>query len=154
MQRELQRLTDAGIILREQRDVQPVYRPNKDCPIYSELRSIVVKTMGVSSAVRDVLQTFVDQIQVAFIFGSFAKATETTQSDVDALIVGQVSMKALAPVLASLQDILHREVNPVIYPLEEYRARLADENHFLTSLQSEPKIFLIGTQDKLDRLGK
>jgi predicted nucleotidyltransferase len=154
IQRELQRLTEAGIILRELRDLQPIYRANKDCPIYTELRSLVVKTMGVSIALRDALKTFGDQIQVAFIFGSFARGGESAKSDVDVLIIGDVSMRDLAAALRSVQDELSREVNPVIYPADEHRGRIADGNHFLTSLQSEPKIFLIGTQDELGRLGK
>jgi len=154
IQRELLRMTDAGIILREQKDLQPVYRANKDCPIYMELRSLVVKTMGVSIALRDALKTFGDQIQIAFIFGSFARGEETAKSDVDVLIIGEVSMRDLAAALHSVQDELNREVNPVVYPADEYGGRIADGNHFLTSLQNEPKIFLIGTQDELERLGK
>ena len=153
VQRELQRLTEAGIILREQRDLQPVYRANKDCPIFPELRALVVKTMGVSIALRDALKKFGDQIQVAIIFGSFARGEESVKSDVDALIIGNVSMRDLVGELNGVQDALNREVNPVVYPADEYRSRIADGNHFLTSLQSEPKIFLIGTQDELDRLG-
>ncbi|HEY3295367.1 MAG TPA: nucleotidyltransferase domain-containing protein [bacterium] len=154
IQRELQRLTEAGIILRELRDLQPVYRANKDCPIFTELRSLVAKTMGVSIALRDALKTFGDQIQVAFIFGSFARGGENVKSDVDVLIIGDISMRDLVGVLNSVQDSLNRELNPIVYPADEYRARLKGGNHFLTSLQSEAKIFLIGTSNELDRLGQ
>ena len=154
VQRELQRLTDAGIILREQRDLQPIYRANKGCPIYAELRSLVIKTMGVSVALQDALKALGERVQLAFIFGSFARDGDTAKSDVDVLIIGDVTMLDLAAALRSIQETLGREVNPVVYPADEYRSRLADGNHFLTSIQREPKIFLIGTQDELERLGK
>jgi predicted nucleotidyltransferase len=154
IQRELQRVTQAGIVVRELRDLQPTYRANKDCVIFAELRSIVVKTMGVAAALRNALETLADQIQVAFVFGSMAIAAETVQSDVDVLIIGEISMRDIASTFSNLQGTLGREVNPVIYSPDEYRTRLADGNHFLTALQNEPKIFLIGTQDELNRLGK
>jgi len=69
------------------------------------------------------------------------------------LVIGDVSMRDIASAISDIQATLGREVNPVIYPVDEYRQRLADGNHFLTSLQSEAKMFLIGTQDELDRLG-
>jgi len=40
-QRELKMLTDAGIILREQRGSQIYYRANLSCPYYSEIKEIL-----------------------------------------------------------------------------------------------------------------
>jgi len=153
VQRELKRLTEAGILTRDLRDKQPVYRANKECPIYADLRSIVVKTMGVTRALRDALSPLAEKIRVALVFGSFARVEENSKSDVDLLVIGDVSMRDIASAISDIQATLGREVNPVIYPVDEYRQRLADGNHFLTSLQSEAKMFLIGNQDELDRLG-
>jgi uncharacterized protein len=153
VQRELQRLTEAGILIRDLRDKQPVYRANKECPIYPELKSIVAKTIGVTSALRDALEPLVEKIRVALIFGSFARVEENSKSDVDLLVIGDISMRDVSTAISELQSELGREVNPVIYPIDEYRQQLANGNHFLTSLQSEAKMFLIGNQDELDRLG-
>ena len=47
IQRELKRLTEAGIIQREQVGQQSMYRANRDCPIFTELHTLVIKTFGV-----------------------------------------------------------------------------------------------------------
>lgn len=44
VQRELQCLTRAGIIAREEKGIFVLYRANKESPIYESLRSLVVTT--------------------------------------------------------------------------------------------------------------
>ena len=51
-QREVKRLSDAGIIRRTVSGHQVFYQANPDCPIFGELKSLMVKTTGVA----DVLQ--------------------------------------------------------------------------------------------------
>jgi hypothetical protein len=46
VQRELQRLADAGIIVRTVRDRAAFYQANSACPVYGELRGLVLKTAG------------------------------------------------------------------------------------------------------------
>jgi len=46
VQREVGLLTAAGILERETEGRQVYYRAARECPIYSELRSVVLKTVG------------------------------------------------------------------------------------------------------------
>jgi predicted nucleotidyltransferase len=66
------------------------YRANRDCPIYPELHGLLVKTAGIADVIREALGP-VQGIQLAFIFGSIARGSGDTKSDVDVLIVGAVS---------------------------------------------------------------
>jgi hypothetical protein len=52
------------------------------------------------------------------------------------------------------QDILRREVNPVVYPVEEFKKRLKDKQGFILEVMRGEKIFVIGDEDELARLGK
>jgi hypothetical protein len=52
------------------------------------------------------------------------------------------------------QDRLGRELNPSVYPTGEFRSKVASGHHFLRSVMSEPKIFLIGDKDELGKLAQ
>ena len=153
LQRVLDRLTAAGLVIRESNGNQVFYRANRDCPVYGELRGLITKTSGIADRVAAALQPLAYHIKAAFLFGSVARGEERAGSDIDLMVIGSVSLRQLSPRLAGLQDSLGREINPVTYSPEEYRSKLRDGHHFLTSVQSEPKIFLIGDKDELGRLG-
>ena len=46
VQRELKRLSEAGIITRTGRGRQVDYQVNRDCPIFEELHGLMIKTAG------------------------------------------------------------------------------------------------------------
>ncbi|MCD4655387.1 nucleotidyltransferase domain-containing protein [bacterium] len=45
--------------------------------------SIVKKTSGLTGQIKQALTSLTDNIQIAFIFGSFAKTHQTPESDID-----------------------------------------------------------------------
>ena len=99
VQRELKKLADAKIILRQDRGRQSYYRANKACPIYDELHGLAIKTAGVAEQLSDGLRVLDKSIDLAFIFGSFADGTETTASDIDLFIIGDTSLRAVVGAL-------------------------------------------------------
>jgi predicted nucleotidyltransferase len=152
VQRELKQLADAGIIRRAARHKQVYFRANAACPVFEELKSLVLKTAGVADVLRVALAPLGDRIVVAFIFGSVARAQQKRESDVDCVVVGQVTFSEVVESLADAQQHLAREVNPVVYSPEEFRSKLATGHHFLTRVLKKPKVFLIGDEDELARL--
>lgn len=152
VQRELRRLSRAGILLRSREAHRTYYQSNRECPIYPELRDLVIKTAGVADVLRNALEPLSEGITVAFIYGSVAKGAFTSGSDVDVLVVGSVTFGEVASALAPTQATLGREVNPSVYPPEEFRERLRARNHFLSTVVGEPKAFLIGGEDELTKL--
>ena len=77
-------------------------------PIYKELVGIVKKTFGVVDEIREALNVFDDNIELAFIYGSIAKGTESESSDIDLMLVGKGLhygdiIEALAPIEKTLQ---------------------------------------------------
>ena len=152
IQRELKQLGDAGIIQRTARHNQVFFQANTACPVFEELKSLVVKTAGVVDVLRAALAPLADRIMVAFIFGSVARAEQNRESDVDFVVVGQLAFSEVVESLADAQQHLAREVNPVVYSHEEFRAKVATGHHFLASVLRKPKVFLIGDDDELTRL--
>lgn len=153
-QRELKQLVDAGIITREVRGVQVYYRANAKCPIFNEVKNIVRKTFGVADVIRQSLESTADKIKVAFIFGSVARSADDRKSDIDVMIVGRISFGDVVSLLSPAEEKLSREVNPVVYPVAEFKQRVKGDHHFVKSVLEGEKIFLIGDDSDLARLVK
>jgi predicted nucleotidyltransferase len=151
-QRELKHLSETGIIRRKVRGQQVYFQANPDSPIFHELKSLILKTAGIGDALRNGLAQSADHIKVAFIYGSIAKGEEGPRSDIDLLVVGDVAFSEVVANLQEAQRILCREVNPTVYPPNEFRSKLRANHHFLTSILKGPRIYLIGDENELRRL--
>ncbi|MCX5805627.1 MAG: nucleotidyltransferase domain-containing protein [Proteobacteria bacterium] len=154
IQRELKQLSDAGIILRKAQGRQVYFQANRECPVFNELKSIVIKTVGIGDALRSALAPIADRIPVAFIYGSFADGKEKGGSDVDVLIIGGVTFGEVVNAFQEAQNVIGREINPTVYPVGEIRSKIAENKHFLKSVLNGPMIFLIGDKNELERLAQ
>ena len=152
-QRELSLLTSGGLVQRVRRGNQLYYQANASNPIFAELKSILTKTTGVRDVIQKALEPLLARIKVAFVYGSVAKGEETVSSDIDLMVIGDVEFREVVSCLTDIENKLGREINPTVYPPEEYKNKLREKNHFLTSTLREKKIFVIGNEDELRRLG-
>lgn len=152
-QREVKRLCEAGIIRRTARGHQVFYQANPDCPIFGELKGLMVKTAGVADLLRAALAPLAARIRVAFIYGSVAKLAHRNRSDVDVMVVGEPTFGEVVSALGSAQEMLAREINPTVYSPAEFRSKLKAGHHFLTGVMGDEKLFLIGDEHELARLG-
>jgi len=154
VQREVKQLSEAGIIRRTVRGKQVYYQANPESAVFSEIKSLVVKTVGVGDVLRASLSPFADQIKVAFIYGSFARGDERRSSDVDVLIIGDVTFSEIASAFDRAQNTLGREVIPTVYPPTEFQSKLKENHHFLKTVMREEKVFIIGDEREFARLAK
>jgi len=154
VQRELKQLSDAGIIQRFVRGHQVYYQANPRCPIFAELKNLVVKTIGVGAALQAALAPLADRIDLAVIYGSIARSEEHRESDVDVLVVGKVTFAEVVSSFSEVQKTIGREINPTVYPLSEFRSKLAAGHHFLNTVLRGPMLFLIGEKRDLAGLAK
>ena len=153
VQRELSRLSDAGLITRTRVGSQVHYQANRESPVFNELKSLMVKTAGLAEVLREALSRVADRIEVAFLFGSFARSEERARSDVDVMVVGEVSFGEVISAMQPAQKRIGREVNPVVFSAQEYRARRKSKDRFVQTVLNSSKVFLIGGEHELKRLG-
>ena len=153
LQRELDMLTQLGRIERSRVGKQVFYRANRNHPIFPEMRALVSKTVGLVATLRSPLAPLADCVSVAFLYGSFARQQEQAGSDVDLIAVGVATLEEVLGTMANIETIVRRAVNPTVYAVSEFEAKLAKGNHFLNSVVSGDKIFLIGNDDELRKLG-
>jgi len=154
VQRELEFLARAGVVRRTVRGRQVYFQANSQSPTYKELRGLVVKTSGVADVLRGALAPLSGRISVAFIYGSVAKGAERRGSDVDVMVIGEASFSEASEALSQAQKTIGREVNPSVYAPADFRAKLKAKHHFLRTVLSAEKIFLVGDEHELARLAK
>jgi len=152
LQRELKLLSDAGILKRSQNGNRVYFQADASCPIFAELGQILVKTVGIVDVLKEILEPLRDRIIVAFVYGSVAVSSERSGSDIDLMVIGDVPLSGIAPILRRAEERLARAVNPTVYTPDEFRRRIARENHFLTSVLRGEPLFVIGDQDDLAKL--
>lgn len=154
LNKELTRLHGAGLLARERVGNQVRYTANRASPIYAELAGILRKTIGLADVLADALAPSAPAISAAFVFGSMARASETSGSDVDVMLIGYLSFGDAVRLLYPAQSALGREINPKVFSAEEWRARLKAKDPFIREVLVQPKIFLIGNDDELEKLGR
>jgi predicted nucleotidyltransferase len=153
VQRELENLSNVGLIVRTSVGSQVFYQANRGAPVFREMHDLVNKTIGVFSVLRSALQPLSKQIVVAFVYGSVAREEETAQSDVDLMVVGQATLDEVLSRLSSIEKNIGRPINPTVYSVMELKSKLASGNHFLTAVLKGQKVFLVGDEDELRKVG-
>jgi len=153
VQRELENLSKVGLIVRSSVGNQVFYQAKRDAPIFREMQGLVNKTIGIFSVLRSALHPLAKRVLVAFVYGSVARKEETAQSDVDLLVVGKAKLDEVLSRLSTVEKSIGRPVNPTVYSVEEFKSKLASGNHFLTAVLKGQKVFLLGDEDELRKMG-
>ncbi len=152
VQQALRPLVQAGIVTREERGNQVFYRANPACPVLPELTGLIVKTVGIAGPLRRALTALRDGIDVALVFGSFASGRFRASSDVDLLVIGEVSPRQVVSALSGVAEEIGREINAVVMARDEVRERAARGDHFLEGVLARPTVPVIGDSDELAAL--
>jgi predicted nucleotidyltransferase len=147
VQRELGLLTRLGILVRSDRGNRSYYSVNPYCPVLAELKGLVLKTSGLGDSLRESLAQQGWRIEIAFIYGSCAARTETPDSDIDLMVVGDVDVVLLNRWAARREAEVGRRINYSLFTHEEFAARVREGNEFVDSVVSGPKIMLIGNEE-------
>ncbi len=150
LHKELTSLADAGVLVKEPIGNQVEYSANRDCPIFEELASILRKTSGIVDVLADALILISKKIAVAFVFGSVARGKETAGSDIDVLVVGEITFTEVVKALYPVQEILGREINPKVYSKKEWKKMLRSEDAFIKEVMANDKLFIVGGANELE----
>jgi uncharacterized protein len=150
--RELARLEKTGILVSTTEGRQKYYQANRQSPLFNELHGLMLKTVGVADIIKKALEPRMADIKLAFIFGSVAKRAENRFSDIDLLVVGDITFGDVVDLISTAEETLSRELNPVVYTLTEFNKRLSENHYFIRDVLSGDKIFVIGDENELKAL--
>lgn len=145
VQRELARLAEAGLVTVSRLGNQKHFQANRHSPIFEEIRQIAMKTFALAVPLKEALKPLEARIDLALIYGSQAKGTDTVSSDIDLLVVSdELTLEELFSNLAPLERQLGRPVNPTLLTSEEFGSRRMNPDSFISRVLRDELILLIG----------
>ena len=151
LHRDLRKLTQAGILKTSRSGNRTYFQANEVCPVFPELRSLLIKTSGLVDVLQGELAPLAAKLTVAAVYGSMASGTETSGSDIDLLVVGSAKMMDLVPMLERAGGQLGRQINPTLYTARELSQK-AHGSHFVQSVLGKPLLFVLGSDRDLEAI--
>lgn len=148
IRKELMQLEKEGMFVSTRKGNLVFYSLNKSYPLFDELRSIVLKTVGVVGLLKETMSK-IKGVEASFIYGSFARSEAHAGSDIDLFIIGEVDEDILVNEIKRVESLLRREVNYLIFRRSEYKIRKNKGDHFIKEILKGPKIFIVGGVDEL-----
>jgi len=143
VEKELKNLLAGGILKKEVSGNQHRYQLDPNCPIYFEIKNLIVKTVGITDVIKHALEPVSHDIEHAFIFGSFASGDYGNDSDIDLFLVTAISGLKLAELLGDLQNRFGRSINISQFTSDEFKQRISRNDHFLTRVLEGPRVEII-----------
>ncbi len=139
--REVARLAEHGVVVTRALGRNTLVAPNWSLPWAKDLSAILAKTVGVLGRLGDELSG-VPAVEEAYVFGSWAERYTGEPGppprDVDVLVVGGASLRAIRRACAVVERELDVEVNAVVVDRERW---LADEPEpFVAQLKGRPLV--------------
>jgi DNA-binding Lrp family transcriptional regulator len=136
--REVNRLAEHGLVRTHSLGRNTLVTANWDLPWASELRSILVQTVGVLGQLGDALGK-VDGVEEAFIFGSWAARYTgepgPSPRDIDVAVIGGAALRSVRRACRAVEEGLRVEVNPVVVDPASWKAKRPEP--FIAQIKSQ-----------------
>jgi predicted nucleotidyltransferase/biotin operon repressor len=143
VQREAERLEEAGILISERVGTARLLRPNQGSPFYPELSALLFKAFGPVPALRGRLEGL-PGVEAAFIYGSWASRHAGDRGeapgDIDLLVMGKPDRRKLARLCREASEELGFEVSPTVLSTEDWES---DASGFIRSIKKQPLVPVI-----------
>jgi predicted nucleotidyltransferase len=115
------------------------------------LQSVVAKTVGLTEPLRKALEAHSNKIKAAFVYGSVAKGSDTKQSDIDVMVIGdELSYSDLYTALHNAESFLQRKVSPLFLTVKDWTRKAAQKDSFARKVKAQPKLFIFGSQKDIE----
>jgi len=139
--REVARLAEHDLVVRRPLGRNTLVTANWDLPWATELRSILVQTVGVLGRLANALGDG-DGVDEAFVFGSWAARYSgepgPAPRDIDVLVVGDAALRTVRRACRNVEEDLRVEVNPVVVDRSRWDARKPEP--FIAQIKSQPLV--------------
>ncbi len=126
------------------------YSANGKSQVFNEIRSIAVKSSGILLRIEECLRDHIENIDFAYVYGSFATGEAVPSSDVDLMVVGSVDQLRMMKSVSDIESSIGRTISLSVFDRSDYVARLSTS--FLNRVHNGEKIILIGSDDELRKM--
>lgn len=152
VRQELRKLARLDLVKYRKSGNRTYHRANLKHPLYDEIHKLVLKTDGLFDVLSEALSGA--NVQTAFVFGSVAKGTASSESDIDLMVIGDLGLRELTSLISGVSEKIGREINPHVMTADEYKDRLRRDDHFAANVLSGPKIYISGDDDDFETMGR
>lgn len=148
--KEMPSIYNMGLVQRRTQGNLVFYKINNKSVIFNELKRIFIKFEMLDEVIaRDLPK---EPIKYALIYGSFAKGTESQSSDIDLLVIGDVSDDALLRSISKTERTLGREVNYLLWTEEEFLDKVDKKIPLIKEISKTPIMMIVGNENEFKRL--
>ncbi len=151
--REVKNLVSLGLLTEEKKGKVTLVSANKRLPYFAELKGMIMKTAGFGDLMRNALLEL-KGIRYALVYGSFASGEEVESSDIDLLVVGDLSEEEVLKAVSRVEEDVGREINYILWSDEEFSERVGSRHHLVAEIVKKPFIMLVGDEDEFRRAAK
>ena len=151
IQTELRKLLRLDLVYSKRDGNRTYYEANKAHPLFSDIRRLVLKTVGLGDVLRGALDKS-PAIRCAFVFGSIARGEEKAGSDIDLVVIGDAGFRKVVGLLEGASEQIGREINPHVFTPGELKKRIAAKDHFVSAVMGDAKLFIKGGENDLDEV--
>lgn len=152
VQKELKNLQELGLLTSTKKGNMVMYTLDKNSVISDDLKRIFLKTEGVGAELLKRLDK--KKIQYALIYGSFAKGTETTRSDVDLLVIGDIDEDPVLSAVSKAEKRIGRQINYIFWTPKEFSQKARQKIPLLADILKTDVIMIIGEWREFKRFIK
>ena len=148
-QRELNRLLAQDFITFRKKGNLNIYSLNETYSLLNEIEAIVRKTFGIEVELGKELRK-VRGVLFAFLYGSYAKGSIKSDSDIDLFIIGNPDEDDGYNAVRKVEDSVGREINYHLADEAEF-AEKSQRNSFYREILDRP-LMLAGKEDELRQI--
>jgi predicted transcriptional regulator with HTH domain len=138
VKRELDNLEKMGIVNSEKIVNLKYFQANKESPLFSELKNLITKSLGLPGALKAVLRA--SGTKAAFLYGPYAEGDDV--STVNLFVIGALS--SLTKELKNLERRFDQKIDCTIMDEDGYRLKKKKGDSNLKRILSGKRITLIG----------
>lgn len=136
--KEIERLETSGLVKSTTLGRSRLVEPDDSSPVYSEMRGLLVKTLGPASLLRSALSDIAG-IGEAFIYGSWADPAQTKPADIDVLVIGEPDVAQVYDAVSAVEAEVGRPINVTVRSPDEWENA---DRPFETAVRSRPRVDL------------
>ena len=141
--RELGRLVDAGLAIRDTSQRPHRFTAATSSPAYEPLKQLLDLTAGVPARLGQALQDL-GNVRAAAIHGSWAAGRVRPDSDIDVLVVSDGDRREVRRAVRAVVRAAGRDADPSILDLAELERLTRVRNPFLAKIVDGPRIDVVG----------
>ena len=135
---ELNQLTKTKLLKSQKSGRQVLYTANTKHPLFSELKSMVGKVMGIDKVIDGIVHRLGD-LEEAYLIDDYADGKDT--GIIDLVLVGDIDQYHLNDLSRKTERYIKRKIRPLVLSRKEY-------HKLLPKLKTRPRVLIWEAQDK------